>query len=114
MEALFLLSAVKEIFWCLEFKSHDSKYRNTAFTIERKENYPFSFLDTKFYAINLLGNYKLQFLECTHLVVFKLISFKYNLISTLLFSGFMIGFCYRGLHDEISKLKHIFWSNGYP
>ena len=93
---------------CLEFKSHDSKYRNTAFTVERKENNSFSFLDTKFFAINLLGNYKLQFLECTHLVVFKSIPFKYNLISTLLQSGFMIGFCYRGLHDENSKLKHIF------
>ena len=87
-----------------------SGYRNIAFTVEPKENNSLSFLDTNIFRD--AGNYKLQFLEYTHLVVFKLsflpISLKYNLISTLLHRGFMIGSSYRALQDEILKLKHIF------
>ena len=48
------------------------------------------------------------------LKVFLPILYKYNLVSTLLYRGFVIYSSYTILHFEILKLKQIFWHNGYP
>ena len=63
----------------------------------------------------MVRNFRHQFIESLHLVVsFLSISYKYNLVSTLLHRGFMISSSYRSLHFEIIKLKQIFRSNEYP
>ena len=63
----------------------------------------------------MVRNFIHQFIEILHLVVsFLPISYKYNLVFTLLHRGFMICSSYRSLHFEILKLKQIFRSNGYP
>ena len=45
---------------------------------------------------------------------FQPISYKYNLVSTLLHFLFMICFFCRTLHFEILKLKRIFWKQWVP
>ena len=50
----------------------------------------------------------------TNFESFLPILYKYNLVSTLLYRGFVIYSSYTILHFEILKLKQIFWHNGYP
>ena len=95
-----------------------SKHQNTKFTIERKENNSFFFLDMKIYR----GSGKLQTSVdrkptfsgvLTNFKSFLPILYNFNFVWTLLHRGFMICSLYRTLHFEILKLKLIFRSNGY-
>ena len=97
----------------------NSKHRNIKFTVEREENDSLSFLDIKFFRDN--GKFQTSVYRkptfsgvLTNFESFLPISYKYNLVSTLLHRGFMICSSYRTLHFEILKLKQIFRSNWYP
>ena len=97
----------------------NSKHRNIKFTVEREENNSLSFLDIKIFRDN--GKFQTSVYRkptfssvLINFESFLPISYKYNLLSTLLHRGFMICSSYRTLHFEILKLKHIFRSNGYP
>ena len=88
----------------------NSKHRNIKFTVEREKNNSFAFLDIKVFR----GSGKFQtsvYRKSTFsgvLTIFESflpISYKYNLVSTLLHRGFMICFSYSTLHFEILKLK---------
>ena len=97
----------------------NSKHRNIKFTVEREENNSLCFPDTKIFRYS--GKFQTSVYRkptfsgvLTNFESFLPISYKYNLISTLLHRGFMICSSYRTLHFEIMKIKQIFRSNGYP
>ena len=97
----------------------NSKHRNIKFTFEQEENDSISFLDIKVFRDN--GKFQTSVYRkptfsgvLTNFESFFPISYKYNLVSTLLRRGFMICSSYRTLHFEILKLKQIFRSSGYP
>ena len=91
----------------------NSKHRNINFTVKREENNSLPFLDIKIFR----HSWKFQTSVyrkptfsgvLTDFESFLPISYKYNLVSTLLHSGFMICSFYRTPHFEILKLKQIF------
>ena len=97
----------------------NSKHRNIKFTVEREENNSLCFPDIKIFRYS--GKFQTSVYRkptfsgvLTNFESFLPISYKYNLISTLLHRGFMICSSYRTLHFEIMKIKQIFRSNGYP
>ena len=97
----------------------NSKHRNIKFTVEREENNSLCFPDIKI--VRYSGKFQTSVYRkptfsgvLTNFESFLPISYKYNLISTLLHRGFMICSSYRTLHFEIMKIKQIFRSNGYP
>ena len=97
----------------------NSKHQNVKFTVERGENNSLFFLGIKMFRDG--GKFKASvYRKSTFSGVlgnferFSPISYKYNLVSTLLHRGFMICFCYRTLHFQILKLKQIFRSKAYP
>ena len=97
----------------------NSKQRNIKFTVKREENNSLSFLDIKIFRD--YGKFQTSVYRkptfsgvLTNFERFLPISYKYNLVSTLLCRGFMIYSSYRTLHFEILKLKQIFRSKGYP
>ena len=95
------------------------KHRNIKFTVEPEENNPLSFLHIKIFSDS--GKFQISVYRkstfsgvLTNFEYFLPILYKYNLVSTLLYRGFMISSSDRTLHFEILKLKQIFRSNGYP
>ena len=97
----------------------NSKHRNIKFTVELEENNLLSFLDIKIFRDS--GEFQTSVYKkpmfggvLTNFEKFLPISYKYNLVSTLLHRGFMLCSSYRTLHFEILKLKQIFRCNGYP
>ena len=95
------------------------KHRKIKFTVEREENNSLSFLDIKIFLDN--GRFQTSVYRKSALIgvltnfeSFLPISYKYNLVSTLLHRVFIICSSYRTLHFKILKLKQIFRSNGYP
>ena len=97
----------------------NSKHRNFKFTVEREENNSLSFLDIKFFCDT--GKFQTSIYRkptfsgvLTNFESFLPISYKQNLISTLLHRGFMICFSCRILHMELLKLQQIFINNWYP
>ena len=91
----------------------NSKHRNIKITVKRKENDSLAFLDIKIFRDN--GKFQTSVYRkptfsgvLTNFESFLPISYKYNLVSTLLHRGFMICSSYRTLHLEILKLKQIF------
>ena len=91
----------------------NSKHRNIKFTVEREGNNSLSFLDIKIFRdskkFQTSVYRKLTFSGVlTNFKRFLAISYKYNLVSTLLHRGFMISSSYRTLHFEILKLKQVF------
>ena len=97
----------------------NSKHWNIKFTVEHKENNSLAFLDIKIFRDSRkfqTSVYRKPTFSgaLTNFGSFLPISYKYNLVSTLLHCGFMICSSYRTLHFEILKLKQIFQSNEYP
>ena len=97
----------------------NSKYRNIKFTVEREENNSLSFLDIKIFRDSLKFQTSVDRKPTFSGVLTNFesvlpISYKYNVVSTLLHRGFIICSSSRTLHFEILKLKQIFRSNGYP
>ena len=97
----------------------NSKHQNIKFTVEREENNWLSFLDIKIFRDG--GKFQTSIYRkstfsgvLTNFESFLSISYKYNLVSTLLHRGFMFCSSYRILHFDLLKLKQIFWSNAYP
>ena len=93
----------------------NSKHRNIKVTVEREENNSLSFLDIKIvrdggkFQTSVYRNSTFSgFLTKDFFERFLPISYKYNLLSTLLHRGFMICSSYRALHFEILKLKKNF------
>ena len=96
----------------------NSKHQNIKITVEREKSNPLSFLDIKMFRDS--GKFQTsvyrKFTFCGVLTSFESflpLSYKYNLVSTLLHRGFMIFFSYRTLHFEILKLKQIFRKKRY-
>ena len=78
----------------------NSKHRNIKFTVEREENNSLSFLDIKIFRDN--GKFQTSVYRrptfsgvLTNFEIFLPISYKYNLVSTLLHRGFMICSSYK-------------------
>ena len=95
------------------------KHRNIKFTVEREENNSLSFLDIKIFCDS--GKFHTSVYRkptfsgvLTNFDSFLPMSYKYNLVSTLLHCSFMICSSYKTLHFEILKVKQILRSNGYP
>ena len=96
----------------------NSNHRNIKFTVKREENDSLSFLDIKFFRYN--GKFQISVYRkptfrgvLTNFESLLPISYKYNLVSTLLHRGFIICSSYKTLHFESLKLKQIFRSNAY-
>ena len=97
----------------------NSKHWNIKFTFKREENNSLFFLDIKNFRDG--GKFQKSVYKkstfsgvLTNFEIFLHMSYKYNLVSTLLHRGFMICSSYRTLHFETLKLKQIFRSNAYP
>ena len=97
----------------------NSKHPNIKLTVEHEETNSLVFLDIKCFRDS--GKFQTSVYRkptfsgvLTNFESFLPISYKYNLVSTLLHPGFMICSSYRTLHFEILKLKQISRSNGYP
>ena len=97
----------------------NSKHQNVKLTVERGENNSLFFLGIKMFRDG--GKFKASVYRkstfsgvLSNFERFSPISYKYNLVSTLLHRGLMICCSYRTLHFQILKLKQIFWSNVYP
>ena len=95
------------------------KHRNIKFTVKRDENNSLSFLDIKIFHDG--GKFQTSVYRkstfsgvLTNFESFLPISYKYNLVSTLLHCRFVNCSSYRTLHFKILELKHIFRSNWYP
>ena len=93
-----------------------SKHRNIKFTVDHEENKSLFFLDIIIFrdsGKSQTSVYRKPTFSgiLTNFESFSPISYKYNLVFTLLHRGFMICFSYKTLHFEILKLKQIFQSN---
>ena len=93
------------------FNYMNSKHRNIKFTVKREENNAPFFLDINIFRDN--GKFQTSIYRkptfigvLTNFESFLPISYKYNLVSTLLHRGFMICSSCRTLHFEILKLTH--------
>ena len=97
----------------------NSKHQNIKFTVEREENNSLAFLDIKIFCDGWkfkTSVYRKSTFSgvLTNFESFLPISYKYNLVSTLLHCRFVNCSSYRTLHFKILELKHIFRSNWYP
>ena len=97
----------------------NSRHRNITFTVEPEEKSSLAFLDIKIFRD--IGKFQTSvYRKPTYsgiLIDFESIlsiSYKYNLVSSLLHCSSMICSSYKTLHFEILKLKQIFRSNGVP
>ena len=95
------------------------QHPNIKFTSEIEENNSISFLDIKTRRVNNSFStsiyHKVTFSGVfTNFGSFILVSFKSNLIFTLLFRAFKLCSNFELFHQEILNLKDIFKRNGYP
>ena len=91
----------------------NSKHRNINFTVKQEENDSLSFLDINFFRDN--GKFQTSVYRnptfggvLTNFESFLPISYKYNLVSTLLHRGFMICSSNRTLHFEIQFITKFY------
>ena len=82
------------------------------FTVDREKNHSLCFLDIKSFRGS--GKFHTSVYRKPTFSGVLPISYKYNLVSTLLHRGFMICSSYRTLHFEILQLKQVYSSNRYP
>ena len=102
-----------------KFKRYLKQHKNIAFTSEIEQNSSLSFLDVKISRENnrfVSSVYRKPTFNgvFTNFESFISKCYKPGLIDTLLYRGFSLCSDMEKIHQEISSLKSVFKSNGYP